>query len=151
MLWSQIDLENGFIDVDRAYSDNMLPKWDKIRGTPITGQCIKALKKLRLKSTWILPNQLVFCHIDGSPMKFTWWKDQFKNAMKRAGINPTERNLVPHSFRHSVATILEQEDYNPDKIRATMGWSSERTRKGYTHYNEMDHSRQREIIERELS
>ena len=35
LIWGQIDFKNSFINVNRAMTDNGLPKWDKIRGTPI--------------------------------------------------------------------------------------------------------------------
>ena len=45
--------------------------------------------------------------------------------------------MVPHSFGHTLAMILDEADYNPAKIRAALSWFSERVREGYTHYDAM--------------
>ena len=151
LTWGQIDFAGLGILVDKARTDNRLPKNDKIRQTPITHNCADALRIVRAESSWVLPQHLVFCHADGSHISFDWWRKKFERAMKMAGLDKSGRGLVPHSLRHTLATILGEADYNPKKNRATMGWSGERVQDGYTHYDAMDHSRQREIIERELS
>jgi len=150
LTWQQIDFTNLGIMVDKARTDNLLPKHDKIRQTPITERCAEALRQVRAESNWVLPQHLVFCYADGSHIGFTWWDQRFRKAMASAGFDRAGRGLVPHSLRHTLATVLSEADYNPKKIRATMGWSGEKVQDGYTHYDVMDHSRQREIIEREL-
>lgn len=56
--------------------------------------------------------------------------------MEKAGIDRVSRNLKPHSFRHSLNTILRDAGKDPAKIRAALGWEQERTQDGYTHFDE---------------
>ena len=63
LVWGQIDFEGSFINVDRAMTENGLPKWDKIRGTPVPAQCREALLELRRQSEFVLPHQYVIYRI----------------------------------------------------------------------------------------
>ena len=154
LVWGQLDLADGAILVDRALTDNGLPKWDKTRSTLMTTKCVEALKELRKTSSWILPHQHIICSADGEPRGFTWWKKRFESAMVRAGhmrkedgkiINP--RRLEPHSFRHSLNTLLRGEDVDPAKLRATFGWSTEAVQDNYTHWQAEHFEAQRRKIE----
>ena len=60
------------------------------------------------------------------------------------------RNLRPDSFRHSLNTLLRDFGYDAGKIRAALGWSDEKVQEGYTDWNAMNYTGQREIVEREL-
>lgn len=169
LTWKQVDFDGRLVKVDRARTDNQLPKFDKIRATPISKMCVEAFKALRASSHWVLPDQLVFCYEDGKPLGFTWWKTRFRSAMVAAGLVTKERisvgegenakqktiyhnprGLKPHSLRHSINTILRDAGYDAGKIRAAMGWSDEKVQEGYTDWQSMDFSSQRDIIEREL-
>ena len=67
--------------------------------------------------------------------------------MQKAGIDREERNIRPHSFRHTLNSILRGKGYDPARIRAALGWSSEGVQDGYTHWKAADFSRQREIVD----
>jgi hypothetical protein len=45
--------------------------------------------------------------------------------MKRAGIDWQSRHLSPHSFRHTINTIVCNSGQDPAKIRAILGWMDE--------------------------
>ena len=60
------------------------------------------------------------------------------------------RNLKPHSFRHSLNTLLRDFGYDAGKIRASLGWSNEAVQEGYTDWDSMNFVGQREIVEKEL-
>lgn len=170
LTWRQVDLEGAAILVDRARTDNMKPKFDKERSTPITTQCVEALKELRSESLHVLPDARVFCYKTGDELGFTWWKKRFRNAMVAAGFIEDEekkvqiaenrfktvheyhnpRGLKPHSFRHSLNTILRDAGFDAGKIRESLGWAGEKVQEGYTDWKAMDYSRQREIVEKRL-
>jgi len=96
------------------------------------------LKELKLGSNKSGPKDLVFCYADGTRFGNTWWRKRFVRAMEKAGIDRVSRNLKPHSFRHSLNTILRDAGKDPAKIRAALGWKQELTQDGYTHFDE-DH------------
>jgi integrase len=154
LIWGQLDLADGAILVNRAMTGNGLPKWDKTRSTLMTAKCVQALKELRAESEWVLPHQYVFSRKNGQPRGFTWWKKRFETAMVRAGHMRKEngkisnpRRLEPHSFRHTLNTLLRAEDVDPAKLRATFGWSSEAVQDGYTHWRVEHFEAQRRKIE----
>ena len=154
LTWRQLVLDNGVIYVDRAMTDNQLPKWNKKRTTLMTAKCVDALKELRKSSSWVLPDHFVFSYADGTPRKFTWWKKNFESAMIRANLVSREgskivnpRNLRPHSFRHSLNTLLRSEDADPAKLREMFGWSSEAVQDRYTHWQAEHFEAQRRKIE----
>lgn len=67
--------------------------------------------------------------------------------MDNAGIDYKSRNLKPHSFRHTINTILRDEGLDTAKIRETLGWTQESTQENYTHW-QIEHLReQANIIE----
>jgi len=134
LIWGQIDFECAFINVNRAMTDNGLPKWDKIRGTPVPTQCREALLELRRQSEFVLPYQYVICGKDGKPRSEHWWRDRFKKAMKAAGIDRVGRVLRPHSFRHTLNTELRGVGVDPARLRESMGWSGEEMQNKYTHW-----------------
>ena len=61
-----------------------------------------------------------------------------------------ERNLKPHSFRHSLATHLADHGHPPEKIRATLGWTNEATRASYTQWGDTDLTGQAQLVDRML-
>jgi len=136
--WKDIDFSRGIIAVERAWKgkDELgLPKWNRKRIVPVPEKTLNALASLRDESIRISPDDFVFCYDDGSRIGDTWWKKRFTKAMEKAGINWKARNLRPHSFRHTLNTILRDAGQDPAKIRAFMGWQEERTQDSYTHWD----------------
>ena len=91
---------------------------------------------MKLGSNQSGPKDLVFCYADGTRLGNTWWRKRFVSAMEKADIDRVSRNLKPHSFRHSLNTILRDAGKDSAKIRAALGWRQEQTQDGYTHFNE---------------
>jgi integrase len=146
--WEQIDFENSFIDIDRAMTDNGLPKWDKTRGAPISFQCHAALLELRRQSTFVLPHHHVICNDkNGHPRSEHWWRQRFEKAMESAGFDRVGRNLRPHSFRHALNTSLRGAGADPSRLRESLGWSSEKVQDKYTHWNPEHFEELRRIID----
>ena len=116
-------------------TDNGLPKWDKIRGTPIPARCRAGLIELRRQSAFVLPHQHVICNDEGHPRSGHWWKQRFEKAMESAGLDRAGRNLRPHSFRHTLNTSLRGAGADPSRLRESLGWSDERVQDKYTHWH----------------
>ncbi len=84
------------------------------------------LKEIHDLSIRIAPDDFVFGYDDGRMLGATWWLKRFDRGMTKAGIDKKYRNLVPHSFRHTLNTLLLDSGHDPAKIRASLGWSQER-------------------------
>jgi integrase len=66
--------------------------------------------------------------------------------MEKAGIGREARNIRPHSFRHTLNSILREKGYDPARIRVALGWSGEQVQDGYTHWKTGAFDGQREIV-----
>lgn len=124
---------------DREMGD---PKWHKKREVSFPIQLQEAIREL-----WEEQGQHEFvfawkkgvikrhhismaeCDIPGP----SWVKGRLKKWIARAGIDVSGRNIVPHSARHSLATILEQENVPLRYIQDLLGHSDYKTTKGYLH------------------
>ena len=122
------------------------PKWGKTRVTPMPEQLSVTLKKVQRKSPNTKSGDLVFCYENGARLGGTWWQKRFRSGMKAAGIDCERRNLRPHSFRHTLNSILREKGYDAAKIRAALGWSSENVQDGYTHWSSSAFDGQRTIV-----
>ncbi len=159
--WGDLDLTGQTVSIRRAWkSDRVLgkPKWEKVReGIPLPEVTARRLRELRKLSVHVLPDALVFHETDGRRKSGRWWQETFRAAMekhraevKKAAGAPFDwkaRNLKPHSMRHSLATLLKDEGIDDLKIRALLGWSSEKTQAGYTHTSAMNLRDQAAIID----
>ncbi len=107
--WKFIDFTNNVIFIKLAWkmkNEIGQPKWNKERIVPIPQITYNSLQQLKSESIRIAPDDLVFCYDDSSRFGGTWWIKRFKRAMEKAGIDKKSRNLKPHSFRHTLNTLL---------------------------------------------
>jgi len=116
-----------FHSKDRKLGD---PKWHKLRETIFPIQLQEAIKEL-----WAAygKHEYVFCRKDGSspgPEYLRYWVPIW---LKKAKINTEGRNLVPHSSRHSLASILEADGVPLRYIQKMLGHSNMETTLGYLH------------------
>ena len=126
--WEQI--KDGYCTIDRAYNRAVrglaAPKWDKCVTFPI---CKTLLERLPEKGDC----PYVF-NSNGERLCETWWNTAFWREMTRLGVAWKERNLVPHSFRHSLNNNLLLAGVNRLFVRRYIGWSEGRdTQEVYTH------------------
>jgi len=77
--------------------------------------------------------RFVFCRADGSQPGPTWYKQHVSKWFKRAGIEIAGRKITPHSARHSLASILEDQGVSIRVIGELLGHSDLKTTKGYLH------------------
>jgi integrase len=139
--WQHIDFDRQCVAVCEAWKGGKEmgpPKWDHLRLVPISERTIHRLYRLRAESVRITPKDFVFCYDDGSHIGETWWRKRFCAAMDRAGIDWKARHLSPHSFRHTINTIVRNSGHDPAKIRAILGWMDEAVQENYTHWD-LDH------------
>jgi len=160
--WKDIDFEKAEMHVERAWKDDTEigePKWGQERYVPLPVYTIQKLKEHRAASLHVLPDGLIFCYPDGSRLGTTWFGHRFNAAMDRYFQKKAEelhapaladwrkRALKPHSFRHSLNTLLRDQGVPDEKIRAALGWTNEATQRGYTHFG-VEHLRgQAKIID----
>jgi integrase len=148
--WRHIDFENHIIQVEEAWKSKDevgLPKWNRKRIVPVPDFIIEKLWQLQTDSLQCLPDNLVFCYANGARLGETWWTKHFKSAMEKAGIDINTRNLRPHSYRHTINTLLRDSGHDLSKIRASLGWLSEDAQDNYTHWKTEHLREQANIIE----
>lgn len=135
--WKHVDFINGYISIEEAWKDVETigkPKSGKARYTPIIPSISSLLIEFRDQSYTNNEDDLVFCNDDGSRLGETWWRKRFKYALEKAKIKQAGRNLTPHTLRHTLNTKLRDSGENPEKIRASLGWSTEAIQNRYTHW-----------------
>ncbi|MAG13110.1 MAG: hypothetical protein CMN78_00760 [Spirochaetales bacterium] len=148
--WRHIHFEHRYILIAEAWKGR-----DEIGDTksgndrivPLSDRMIEKLEELKLFSLHLQPDDFLFCYDDGKRVGETWWHGRFKAALKRAGIEPGDRWLTPHSFRHTINTIVRNSGHDPAKIRAVLGWMDEEIQDNYTHWEAEHLRRWAEIVD----
>jgi integrase len=123
------------------------PKWGKQRFLPVSSCMRRLLEEYKKYRRRVSPNDLLFCDEGtGKRRGPTWLKKHFYAAMKIARIPDTDSDgnkRTPHSFRHTLNTILLSKGCNPLLVRMYLGWSEGGLSKlspvqhGYTHFSAM--------------
>ena len=80
------------------------PKGKKTREAPFDPILQEAIKKLWKENG---QHAFVICEKSGRIPGPSWLRARFPKWLKRAGIELGGRNIVPHSSRHSLASMLE--------------------------------------------
>jgi site-specific recombinase XerD len=81
-------------------------------------------------------HEYVFCHPDGSILEPSWIRCRFPEWLRCAGIELGGRKIVPHSARHSLASLLEERGISLRYIQEMLGHSDLKTTKRYLHSTE---------------
>jgi integrase/recombinase XerD len=105
-------------------------KGKKPRKAPFDPVLQEAIKKLWKENG---EHEFVFCRKDGKSIGSSWIKSRFPKWLKRAGIELGGRNIVPHSSRHSLASLLEARGVSLRYIQDLLGHSDLKTTKIYLH------------------
>ena len=106
------------------------PKGKKPRIAPFDKILQAAIKKLWEENG---KHDFVFCFADGKTPGPSWIKGRFNKWISRAGINVEGLNIVPHSSRHSLASMLEERGESLRHIQELLGHVSMKTTKRYLH------------------
>jgi integrase/recombinase XerD len=78
-------------------------------------------------------HEFVFSFKNGRFLHSSWIERRFPLWLERAGINSDGRDLVPHSSRHSLASLLEERGVSLRYIQDMLGHSDLKTTKRYLH------------------
>jgi integrase/recombinase XerD len=108
-------------------------KSKKVRDVPFDPILQEAIKKLWEENGRY---EFVFSSKDGRYLHASWIKRRFPKWLKRAGIELGGRKIVPHSSRHSLASLLEERGISLRYIQEMLGHSDLKTTKIYLHSTE---------------
>ena len=109
------------------------PKGKKTRKVSFDPVLQEAIKKLWSENG---KHEYVFCWKDGSMPGPSWIRFNFKRWLERADINLDGRKIVPHSSRHSLASLLEEKGVPIRYIQDLLGHANMKTTKKYLHSTE---------------
>ena len=109
------------------------PKGKKERIAPFDPLLQEAIKKLWDENG---KHEFVFSWDNGDILGPSWIRFNFKRWLKRAGIELNGRKIVPHSARHSLASLLEERGVSLRYIQDLLGHSDLKTTKIYLHSTE---------------
>jgi integrase/recombinase XerD len=122
--WQKYDSKN------RVYGPTKSKKERNVPFDPILQQ---AIKKIWEKTG---QHEYVFCDADGSYLKPWWIRSRFPEWLKRANIELGGRDIVPHSARHSLASLLEERGVSLRYIQELLGHFDLKTTRRYLHSTE---------------
>jgi integrase/recombinase XerD len=109
------------------------PKGKKERNAPFDPILQEAIKKLWEENG---KHEFVFSYKNGATPGPSWIYVNFPKWLKRAGIELGGRKIVPHSARHSLASLLEEKGVSLRYIQELLGHSDLKTTKIYLHSTE---------------
>jgi len=117
------------------------PKGKKTRDAPFDPVLQDAIKKLweengRHEFVFTLKKTTKSGKVKINPIGPSWIKGRFPLWLERAGIELGGRDIVPHSSRHSLASLLEAKGVSLRYIQDLLGHSDLKTTKGYLHSTE---------------
>ncbi|MGD6845211.1 tyrosine-type recombinase/integrase [Bacillus infantis] len=136
--WADIDLEQGKLRVTKTlYNPNnnylnyqlLTPKTTgSIRTIKIDDLLVNMLKKhkikqneIKLRNSMIYKNEgFIFAREDGYPQLRKVFETRLKRLLKKAGI---EKNITPHSFRHTHTSLLIEAGVGIKEIQQRLGHS----------------------------
>ena len=148
--WRHVDFRDQCLRITEAWKGRDEigeTKSGKSRIVPLSPRIIGKLDGLRADSLHMGPEDFLFCYDDGRRVGETWWHGRFKRALGRAEIAAGDRWLTPHSFRHTINTIVRDAGHDPAKIRAVLGWMDEEIQDNYTHWEAESLRRWAEIVD----
>ena len=108
-------------------------KSKKVRDAPFDPILQEAIKKLWDENG---RHEFVFSFKDGRYLKSSWIEKRFPEWLKRAGIELGGRKIVPHSSRHSLASLLEERGISLRYIQEMLGHFDLKTTRRYLHSTE---------------
>ncbi len=150
LTWGCVHFDGGYLEIRQAWKDRHElgpPKWNKTRTVPLPALLAETLEQIRNRGRHTAPDDLVFCYPNGSRLGGTWWAKRFAAALETVGIDRKTRNLRPHSFRHTLNSLLRNRGYDAARIRAALGWADEAVQDSYTHWSTESLTGHREVVD----
>jgi integrase len=151
--WMNIDFDNNRLVVTHNLWRGRLvsPKTEgSKRRLHLSKLLAQILQMHRHRSLWDNPEDYVFCNGEGKPLD----PDNLRHrvlypALETAGITKGNRTHGFHLFRHSAATILNEQTRGLRAASELLGHSQESTTAGYTHKDRVAEEAT-EILAREI-
>jgi integrase len=119
-----------------------------VRTVPVTPRLAEALWQHRRQSPYQGEDELVFCGASGRKLDDRRYAKQFREALKKAGIEDYVRPF--HDARHSSITNDAAAGANPTALMAKAGHSDMKTTKRYLHLAGVVFRDQAEALENRL-
>ena len=153
--WCNVHMKERYIHICEAWKDDNhtvsgLPKSYKVRDVVIPEYVVSRLMEYKQITKYGGDSDLVVCNDNGKPYTVWYWQKAFKTALYGIGITEEERvrrHLKPHSFRHTLNTLMRTKGINPAIIRLMLGWSDEDIQNNYTHFDVAKMVKHGEIID----
>ena len=155
LMWCNVHIADRYIHICEAWKDNNhtvsgLPKSYKPRDVIIPQYLADRMIEYQRITAFDASGDLVVCTDDGRPYTIVRWQKVFKRALYGIGITEEDRiarHLKPHSFRHTLNTLMREKGVNPDVIRLMLGWSDAKIQNNYTHFDVARMVRQGELMD----
>ena len=129
----KIIVKNAWQNFDKKERVLGPPKGKRVRNAPFDPILQEAIKRLWAENG---KHEFVFSWKDGTTPGPSWISFNFPKWLERAGIKLAGRKIVPHSSRHSLASLLEEKGVSLRYIQELLGHSDLQTTKGYLHSTE---------------
>lgn len=128
--WRDIDLTTGRLHVRQG-------KGSKDRILWLGEEDLETLGKWRQRQAEELDHvpELVFTTLEGKPLQPRYVQALVRRLAKKAGI---EKDVSPHTLRHSFATDLLRETNNLEIVRRALGHANLQTTQIYVHLTDQD-------------
>jgi integrase len=124
--WRDVDLVECVLKVRESKSE------EGERTLPLVPALSEALWQQRRRSAFKGDDEYVFCHPElGSRIGVEWYADQFRAALKAAGVTDYVRPF--HDARHGALTNMAAAGSSPIALMTTAGHRSMQTTNGYLH------------------
>lgn len=135
--WCDVDFVGRRLTINHTLWRRKLypPKSKSSRRTlHLAEPLVNELQAHRHRSRWTDQTDFVFCRADGQPLRANYLHTRvLRPALDRAGITRGKGTHGFHLFRHSAATILEEETRGLRAARDLLGHEKETTTTIYSH------------------
>lgn len=136
--WGNVHLDRQYIHIKDAWKDGWThigdTKSGKERDVVMPAILVECLRRYYQTTPYNKPEDFVVCKEDGTAYSQQRWYKAFNRALEAVGIpKPKDKHLKPHSFRHTLNTLLRNSGENPMIIRDMLGWADEGIQNHYTH------------------
>jgi integrase len=150
-----VDFETGTLRVEQSLWEGQIVSVktrSSVRVIPFGEALAGHLTNHLQGSVHIGPEDFVFCHKSGAPLNpDVLRRDVLYPALDRLGIARPKRSSGFHTFRHSAASILNEETGNLKLTQRFLGHADIRTTANvYTHTSNESERRAAEVIERAI-
>ena len=125
LAWRDIDLMTGKLHVKRGKGAKDRILW--VNETAL--DALRSWRERQAEEVGECPSQ-VFSSLKGEPLSTRYVQQMVKRYRERAGI---EKQVTPHTLRHTYATDLLRETKNIRLVQKALGHSSLATTQVYTH------------------